>query len=498
MSLVQSKAMVKQFNETSTYGANLVKLFKYLGYRDLCINAQDGEDEAKAEPGDGRRYEHLRIGVRSALRTFGIKTYDDLVKGHPIILCINSLGKYVPAACLMDIISAVGYAITHDEIRSKELDVVARSDSATAFASTAERATFHRKFGSTVIAGKVAKEPTVKITLKELPDFSGEVADWALWKDQALAVLLQCGLHLVVKSAVYSAAHENHSTIVYGMILAVFNKASCKGDYVCVIDESSTMSGYVLWGRLEKTYESKPILKLVHKGMHLALSKLQCTKEVDFIPFVRKFMRLRKSCDAYQVTIAKHKVTLLTWNMPLNDMEWKESFIGKVNIPNMQGCRNRCEQSKTHGLLDTICEFQGDIFEFHPESAKSFTDAEAQLREPRMRGGKVNPNKETSNNATSSVQNNSSSKSEDKHYGQAMSELHNTCSSLAKADADKVRASIKKLQQVRKRRHSAASADGKPKGRNKSQRRTKAKAAAGGNVDNIEETTGMESDPDQH
>jgi hypothetical protein len=484
--------MVKLFTAATTHETSVIDLFRYLGYRDLDMDGQDGEDEALASGDDGRRSEDLRIGVRSALRAFGIMTYDDLVKGHPVVLCIGMLGKHVPAGCLMDIISAVGYAIKYDALRSKEQDVVDRDDSHTSFASPAERGSFHRTHGAPIISGKIAKNALVRIHLKELPDFSGEVSDWALWKDQALAVLLQCGLHRVVLEAVYATAFENHSQIVYGMLITVFNKVSCKGDYICKIDESSRMCGYVLWGRLVQTYESKPILKLVQKVKHLELSKLQCIKEVEFIPFVRKFMRLRKSCDAYQVTIAKYKIHGLNWNMPRTDDEWKENFLSKVNIPNMQGCRNRCEGSTTHGLLDTICEFQGDILEFHPESTKSFIDAEARVQELRSRGGAINPIKETSKKVTSGPYTNPLPKEDKQLYGQAMSELHNTCGTLPKAEGDKIRASIKKLQQLTKRRHSAGSADGKPAGRNKA-RRTKAKAAASGNTEDVEATSGLET-----
>jgi hypothetical protein len=279
------------------------------------------------------RPEALRHGVHNALAVHGVTSYESLPSAMPVVLNPDKLGAAVPAGCHMDLLSVLGCSILHvNTLTSELLDVVQHDQHS---GTNAERAEFHRKFGVPVMKGTSSDGPPPKVCLKELPCFSGEIQDWGLWKDNVCSMLLQCGLHKIITDPDCCKKHEVHSKMVYGMILEVLNKPSCKADYLCEVDETGEMNGCVLWSRLEETFESPQILKHVLKIKVQELTSLSCEKAESFTQFVRDFMKLCKTCTACHETIRKLNHEDTTWTLPSTEKEWKESFASKTGIASL-------------------------------------------------------------------------------------------------------------------------------------------------------------------
>jgi hypothetical protein len=399
-------SLVQPHEANFHHDGNLCDMFRFLGFGDVSKGYTIGVEGAPGNVGS-ERPEHLRRGVHDALAAFGVTSYEQLASAMPIIFSYERLGAAVPAGCLMDLLAVLGYSNKHTKSLTREVKKVLNRSDGNKWATEAERAEFHRKYGLTAIKGKSSPAPP-KVYLKELPYFSGKNHDWALWKDNASSVLLLCGLYQIITDSDYADRHVMNSKMVYGMILEVFNKPSCEGDYLCDIDETGEMNGYTLWNRLETTYESPQVLKQVLKFKTRELTNLRCDKEDVFTTFVRDFMKLRKICDAYHHTIKKHGYKDVSWTLPTTDKEWKEQLVSKINIASLQNCRTRCEHDPSLTAIATVREFHGDLLEYNKDIRTAFeekstlrtrTPSKQGEEKPKSSTKKDNSSKDASNKA---------------------------------------------------------------------------------------------------
>jgi hypothetical protein len=474
---------------------DLCNLFKYLGYGNIKAG-YNLEDKVQAtKENRGARPEHLRRGVHDVLAAFGVTTYVELTSAMPIVLSYDRLGAAVPAGCHMDLFGVLGYVNKNTETLTREVSKVVKRNVGKDYATNAERAEFHRKYGYSTMKGKSSSSPP-KVYLKELPHFSGKNHDWALWKDNVSSVLLQCGLHQVISDPDYAKTYDIHSKMVYGMILEVFNKPSCEGDYLCKVDESGDMNGYALWSQLETTYESPQVLKQVLKFKLVDLTNLRCSTEEAFVTFVRDFMRLRKLCDAYNATIKKHKYKDVVWTLPTTDKEWKDQLTSKINISSLQNCRTRCEKDTSLSTLDTIREFHGDLLEYNLEIRNSFETSSTQKKGSRTKYREDKPGSDTKKEH-SPKEPPAKEGTKDNARSSVFSELHKAIKNMTTAEqatGNKLIAQIKSAGTKRRRKSSATA--------KKRQRRTKARAPPSGDSsdgpsdDQSGENPGLYSDND--